>query len=101
AALEIPGGWGSPVPFADGDLCATRQALADFYLRQGRLAEARDVLRESIAHLKAWRSGGYAGRGRQPLLREPYQELAAPLTQIGRPALAAETAPWAAPARPP
>jgi eukaryotic-like serine/threonine-protein kinase len=87
-----------PVPFADRDLCATRQALADFYLRHGRLAEARDVFRESIAHLKEWRPGGYAGRVRQQLLREQYQNLAATLTRMGEPALAAEAereAAWA------
>jgi hypothetical protein len=77
-------------PFFQIDLCAARQALADFLLQHDRLPEARAVLRESIVELERWQAGGPAGWLRQKLLTTQYHHEAAVLTRMGETALAAE-----------
>ncbi|MCI0459577.1 MAG: serine/threonine-protein kinase [Gemmataceae bacterium] len=77
-------------PFFEVDLCAARQALADFLLQRERLADARTVYRESIAELERLSGNGPGSWIRNKLLSEQNQALAAALTRMGETALAAE-----------
>jgi serine/threonine protein kinase len=80
-ADEVP-----PPPFAETELWAARRELADFLLQQRRQADARDVLREAITDFQGWPADGLRDWVREKLLRK----VAAALTRLGEPSLAAE-----------